>query len=289
MSSERHSLGSFTVVCPSCGALHWMEERLAQSSERSPKFGMCCKSGKISWPAMPDPPEPLRSLLDGTNQSNRMSSASLNSDSLEAKEFRENIRNYNNAFAFSSLGVKIDPSVYGAHGIFTFRIQGELCHRISTLLPPDGEPPKFAQLYIYDSNPQSQAQMRANRVHDKVDVNTVLQLQQMIELHNPYVATYRTAKERLDSEEHVSLCLKTVDIPHLDQRRYNHPTASEVGIIMVGNGEDGATERDLIVQARGGGFHSISYLKSSYIPLRFPIAFVYGEQGWHPNIYLGTG
>ena len=288
-SSERHSLGSFTVVCPSCGALHWMEERLAQSSERSPKFGMCCKSGKISWPAMPDPPEPLRSLLDGANQSNRMSSASLNSDSLEAKEFRENIRNYNNAFAFSSLGVKIDPSVYGAHGIFTFRIQGELCHRISTLLPPDGEPPKFAQLYIYDSDPQSQAQMRANRVHDKVDVNTVLQLQQMIELHNPYVATYRTAKERLDSEEHVSLCLKTVDIPHLDQRRYNHPTASEVGIIMVGNGEDGATERDLIVQARGGRFHSISYLKSSYIPLRFPIAFVYGEQGWHPNIYLGTG
>jgi hypothetical protein len=266
-----------------------MEERLAQSSERSPKFGMCCKSGKISWPAMSDPPEPLRSLLDGTNQSNRMSSASLSSDSLEAKEFRENIRNYNNAFAFSSLGVKIDPSVYGAHGIFTFRIQGELCHRISTLLPPDGEPPKFAQLYIYDSDPRSQAQMRANRVHDKVDVNTVLQLQRMIELHNPYVAIYRTAKERLDSEEHVSLCLKTVDFPHLDQRRYNHPTASEVGIIMVGNGEDGATERDLRVQARGGRLHSISYLKSSYIPLRFPLAFVYGEQGWHPNIYLSTG
>ena len=72
-SSERHSLGSFTVVCPSCGALHLMEERLAQSSERSPKFGMCCKSGKISCPAMSDPPEPTRALLDGTNQSNRMS------------------------------------------------------------------------------------------------------------------------------------------------------------------------------------------------------------------------
>jgi hypothetical protein len=59
LSSERHSLGSFTVVCPSCSALHWMEERLARSSERSPKFGMCCNSGKISWPAMSDPPEPL--------------------------------------------------------------------------------------------------------------------------------------------------------------------------------------------------------------------------------------
>jgi hypothetical protein len=66
----------------------------------------------------------------------------------EAKEFRENIRNYNNAFAFSSLGVKIDSSVYGMNGVFTFRIQGELCHQISSLLPRIGEQPKFAQLRL---------------------------------------------------------------------------------------------------------------------------------------------
>jgi hypothetical protein len=83
--------------------------------------------------------------------------------------------------------------------------------------------------------------------------------------------------------------LKTVDAPHLDHRRYNHPTASEVAIVMVGNGEDGATERDLVIQARDGGFRSISYLKSFYIPLRYPIPFVFGQQGWHPNIYLQDG
>jgi hypothetical protein len=78
-------------------------------------------------------------------------------------------------------------------------------------------------------------------------------------------------------------------VPHLDQRRYNHPTASEVAVIMVGNGEDGATERDLVLHARDGSFRSISYLKSFYIPLRYPILFVHGEQGWHPNIYLHYG
>ena len=169
---------------------------------------MCCNSGKIAWPVMSDPPEPLRSLLHGTNQSNGTLSLSLESDSIEAKEFRENIRNYNNALAFSSLGVKSDSSIYSANGIYTFRIHGEICHRISTLLPLDGDPTKFTQLYIYDSSPQSQAQMRANRVHDKVDVNTILRLQWTIELHNPYVNIYCPAKEWLDLEEHISLCLK---------------------------------------------------------------------------------
>ena len=59
----RHALGSFDVICSSCGALHWMEERLKNSSRRSPQFGMCCNSGAVSFPSFPDPPETLLSLL----------------------------------------------------------------------------------------------------------------------------------------------------------------------------------------------------------------------------------
>ena len=81
------------------------------------------------------------------------------------------------------------------------------------------------------------------------------------------------AKERLDIEEHISLCLKTVDAPHLDQRRYNHPTASEVAVIMIGTGEDEVTERDLLIQTRNDDFRSISYLKSFYVSLRYSILF----------------
>ena len=133
--------------------------------------------------------------------------------------------------------------------------------------------------------------MRVRYQHNNINLNTVLQLQSMIDQNNPYVAIYRTAKERLDSENHISLCLKTVDAPHLDQRRYNHPTASEVAIVMIGNGEDGATERDLVVQARDGSFRRpICFLfKELLRPLRYPIPFVYGEQGWHPNIFLCDG
>jgi len=42
-----------------------------------------------------------------------------------AKSFRFNIRNYNNAFAFSSLGVHIDSSVYGPFGVYTVVLFGD--------------------------------------------------------------------------------------------------------------------------------------------------------------------
>jgi len=71
---------------------------------------------------------------------------------LVASSFRTDIRNYNNAFAFSSLGVKIDQTVAGQSGIYTFKIQGELIHCIRSLLPHPGEVPWFAQIYIHNSS-----------------------------------------------------------------------------------------------------------------------------------------
>ena len=95
--------------------------------------------------------------------------------------------------------------MYGPAGIFTFRIQGELCHRISSLLPGPDRDPCFSQIYIYDSDPQRQAGLRMGYQHGRLDENTVLALQDMLRIHNPYTAVYRMAKERLDAEEHISL------------------------------------------------------------------------------------
>ena len=62
------------------------------------------------------------------------------------------IRGYNNAFAFTSLGVNLDQRMLRAtNGIYTFRIHGTLCHRMGPLEPAPGEPPGWAQVYLYDS------------------------------------------------------------------------------------------------------------------------------------------
>ena len=81
-------------------------------------------------------------------------SLNLFSNDVGAKEFKENSRNYNNGLYFSSNGCKMDPSVYGPYGVYTFRIQGELYHLMGSLLPADGQDPAFAQIYIYDSDPE---------------------------------------------------------------------------------------------------------------------------------------
>ena len=57
---------------------------------------------------------------------------------------------YNMMFAFSSLRAKIDTSVPKGKGPTIYKIPGQSCHLIGSLLPILGKPPKFAQLYIYD-------------------------------------------------------------------------------------------------------------------------------------------
>ena len=58
-----HNLGEMNIQCPSCKALHWVDERLSKSSKANPKFGMCCYKGKISLPALQPVPPELYELL----------------------------------------------------------------------------------------------------------------------------------------------------------------------------------------------------------------------------------
>ena len=59
-------------------------------------------------------------------------------------------------FAFTSAGIKLDKSINQSRGPSIIRIQGQLCHRICSLLPMPGKEPKFAQLYIFDTENEVQ-------------------------------------------------------------------------------------------------------------------------------------
>lgn len=78
-------------------------------------------------------PEPLASLarFDGGSTSNKS---------------MRNIRQYNCLFAFTSMGANIDHTMNDRWGPPVFKICGQIHHRIGSLLPPDGSPPKFIQL-----------------------------------------------------------------------------------------------------------------------------------------------
>jgi len=68
-------------------------------------------------------------------------------------QFRSDIRAYNSVLAFTSVGVALNEDLGDrTGGVFTYRIRGELRHRIGSLAPPAGEPPHFAQFYIVDGD-----------------------------------------------------------------------------------------------------------------------------------------
>jgi len=62
-SFYRHNLGPCNIICSSCNALHWIEERSYRSTIDNPSFYTCCQNGQVNLTAFPDAPEPLKSLL----------------------------------------------------------------------------------------------------------------------------------------------------------------------------------------------------------------------------------
>ena len=74
--------------------------------------------------------------------------------------YKDFIRRYNSAFAFTSLGANIDQSVTRATGPYCFKISGELHHLAGSLLPNADQSAVYAQIYIHDSAAESATERR---------------------------------------------------------------------------------------------------------------------------------
>ena len=162
------------IPCPDCRALHWDAEKTRDSRMNDFKFGICCNHGKVVLPEHENPPSLLRYLLS--------------QNSTQAREFRLHIRQYNSALAFTSVGFKPDMAVMDSHGIYTFRINGELHHLSGSLLPSEGQEPRYAQLYIHD--PSSALQQRVAR-NSQCNPRTMASLQTMLQGSHFYAGLFK--------------------------------------------------------------------------------------------------
>ncbi|GBM88714.1 hypothetical protein AVEN_204009-1 [Araneus ventricosus] len=122
---------------------------------------MCCSGGKVQLPRLVDLPEPLHTLLIG--------------DSTEAKHFLTNIRRYNSCFQMTSFGTTKEIREPGY--MPTFKVQGQVYHRIGSLYPLPNEEPKFLQIYFVGDGIQQAEQRCKNVPQARQDI--VLQLQDM--------------------------------------------------------------------------------------------------------------
>lgn len=225
---------------------------------------ICCSNGTIDIFRPPAPHQLLHLFTDqGEN----------------GLHFRNNIRSYNNAFAFTSMGANIDQNLASArNGVYSYRAQGSIYHRIGSILPTSENRPRYIQLYIYDT-----AHEIENRQHDN-DVlrsDILLKIKQILDCHNPYVTVFRQLGQRTDLQN----C--RIKIKEITVNRHLHelPTTSQVAGIVVGDEMDDLQGRDIIVETRGGNLQRVPDTAGFYDPLQYPLLLPYGEHGWDLNIH----
>lgn len=105
-----YSLEPMELECRDCYAMHFLSEKLTKSSRRNPKFGVCCLQGQIILPALPLLPPLLHQLYVGSD--------------MILCHFCDKIRQYNMAFAFILLGVKLDKQITRSSGPYALKFMG---------------------------------------------------------------------------------------------------------------------------------------------------------------------
>jgi hypothetical protein len=241
----------------------WIKERSAKSSNNNPQFSLCCENGKVLLLSFPATPQELEVLLTSKESS--------------AVKFQDRIRMYNSVLAFTSLGAKLDESVTRGAGPYSFRIQGELYHKIGSLCPAEGQRSRFAQLYIHNTKREHQ---NRHAVMPSFDLTTLDRLLTMMYNINPYVEVFKMARDMMATEGvPMDLKLRLIASRTKDARRYNVPTVDEVVALMVGDGFEAVDRRDVVLAQQASPFQRISELHVRYMALHYPLLFPYGEDG----------
>ncbi|MCO5567881.1 hypothetical protein L7F22_021577 [Adiantum nelumboides] len=127
-------------------------------------------------------------------------------------------------------------------GAYCFCVHGSLYHQVGSLVPHDSGPPKFAQMYVYDTDHEVQNRMNAL---EGLDVSILQALSIMMQ------SLFGTC-------------------------------CNEIAGIMPGQGDLRTSgQRDIVLHCQDGRLQRISNLHRSYMPLLYVLLFPRGEDGWH--------
>ena len=243
-------IGQMNHLCSYCGALKWAEEA----------SGMCCSSGKIRLSQLQLPPEPLESLMSGATS--------------RSKHFLENIRKYNSCFQMTSFGATNEVCEPGF--MPTFKVQGQVYHRVGSLLPLPDEKPRFLQIYFM-GNEQEEANQRCSYIPG-AHQDIVMEVQQMLHQHHTYIQTFKTALQKLPTDAYKVVIRADKKPTGEHPGRFNEPVTNEVAIVIVGNEFD---RRDIILEKRNNQLQRVAETHRSYDALQYPIIFWQGDDGYH--------
>ncbi|XP_018503801.2 uncharacterized protein LOC103950741 [Pyrus x bretschneideri] len=190
-------------------------------------------------------------------------------------------------FSFTSMGAKVDHSINDGSSPYIFKISGQVCHLMGSLLPADNESPKFAQLYIYDTYNEVQNRLRAfesDGNNKKLDPKIVEGLIKMFDASNKLVKLFRTARDKYETDGLISLKMRILARELTDSKQYDQPTSDELSGLIVGDIGLADSNRDIIIESKSEGLKRVTKLNPKFMSLQYPILFPYGEDGYRPDL-----
>lgn len=205
-----------------------------------------------------------------------------------SKQFIPKIRQYNSLFAFTSMGGNIDKNINKGNGPYVFRINGQIHHRIGSLLLRPNNIPKFAELYIYDTKNEIENKIQAlteqdSEEHD-LNLYTIEKLKKLLDEHNPLVKIFRHARDILEEHKGIDVSIRIVGANKGDPIQYEMPHTEELAILVVGELNLEKFRRDIIVSNKYEGLQRVSIFHPAYMALQYPLLFPYGERGFQLGI-----
>lgn len=197
-------------------------------------------------------------------------------------------------FAMTSMGVNIINSINDGHGPYVFKISGQLCHRIGSLIPRHNARPEYCQLYIFDTDNEVHNRMATAAHPEKTfhpNKNIVASLITMLDTHNPVVQIFRTARDRLHSQP--DEFFEQLDDHYVvrlfaEPKQYGNicsaPVATEVVGLVVNDLGLSDRGRDLVVEDRSSHQQRVQETHCKFMAMQYPLLFPYGEDGFHEKL-----
>ena len=173
--------------------------------------------------------------------------------------------------------------MFDGHGPPCHKIQGELYHQISAIAPEDDHVPLYSQSYICNILDALDCHHHNN---PDTSLCTMMLLQNVMIVHNPFMAVYEQAKELSLTTTLPSYCLHLDFLHATDHQRYSLPHANyELAAIIPGNVDTCIACHDIIIRPKGSPLICISECHPAYIPLHFPLLAPTGQLGWNTDMH----
>ncbi len=260
---ELLDVGKKDVSCPSCDALHFEGEKNYKK-----KFSGCCGSGQITLTPLKEYPSEFKLWITDPAEKD--------------KKFKDNLRKYNNAFAFASFGYQ---SVKFSTGPQAFVIHGQIYHLTSQSLESE-EKPVYAQLYMLD--PEFATQERLHNEHNKDCREDIFEaINTILYDISPFAQAYSMMKDVLKEKGNEDHCVKmyiTKD-RQCDLRRYNLPVANEVAAVFVSEDGEPPFDRDIAIHQKSDSVtQHLSIISPNCDPMIYPLLFPHGDPGWQRGL-----